>query len=190
MPFKAFYTDLKAAGQPIIMSEIAYKWISVLVALMVVPGTIVSPRVFNRLGLAGGCVLGNIITGTNGHARQRRFPSYGLTFPFSRRHYDNHPPVRRHGETAVDSNLRRLCRAPLCLLPFHGNIPAVDGTYAGGNEPARQERLLSGLQHHGDEFCGSLEPICARRDIGQLGWVPYLLAKGKPFLSSYMFPTP
>ena len=106
---------------------------------------------------------------------------YGLTFPLSRRHHDNHPPVRRHGETAVDSNLRRLCRAPLCLLPFHGNIPAVDGTYAGGNEPARQERLLSGLQHHGDEFCGSLEPICARRDIGQLGWVPYLLAKGKPF---------
>ena len=77
MPFKAFYTDLKAAGQPIIMSEIAYKWISVLVALMVVPGTIVSPRVFNRLGLAGGCVLGNIITGTHGHARQRsHFQSY------------------------------------------------------------------------------------------------------------------
>mmetsp|Transcript_16172 Transcript_16172/g.36970 ORF Transcript_16172/g.36970 Transcript_16172/m.36970 type:complete len:688 (-) Transcript_16172:1697-3760(-) len=63
LAFNAFYTDLQAAGKPIIMSEIAYKWISVLVALMVVPGTIVSPRVFNRLGLAGGCVLGNIITG-------------------------------------------------------------------------------------------------------------------------------
>ncbi|EJK69259.1 hypothetical protein THAOC_09493, partial [Thalassiosira oceanica] len=48
--------DNIAAGKPIIMSEIAYKWISVLVALMVVPGTIVSPRVFNRLGLAGGCL--------------------------------------------------------------------------------------------------------------------------------------
>eukprot|EP00547_Thalassionema_nitzschioides_P004618 CAMPEP_0194213062 /NCGR_PEP_ID=MMETSP0156-20130528/13366_1 /TAXON_ID=33649 /ORGANISM="Thalassionema nitzschioides, Strain L26-B" /LENGTH=703 /DNA_ID=CAMNT_0038941007 /DNA_START=105 /DNA_END=2216 /DNA_ORIENTATION=- len=46
-----------------IMSEVAYKWISVLVALMVVPGTMVSPWIYNKLGLAGGCIGGNVITG-------------------------------------------------------------------------------------------------------------------------------
>lgn len=32
-------------------------------ALMVIPGTILSPPVYNMIGLAGGCILGNIITG-------------------------------------------------------------------------------------------------------------------------------
>ena len=77
--FQTFFTDLKAAGQPVIMSEIAYKWISVLVALMVVPGTIVSPAVFNRIGLAGGCVLGNIITGKLNERQRSHFPP-NLTF--------------------------------------------------------------------------------------------------------------
>mmetsp|Transcript_15553 Transcript_15553/g.25547 ORF Transcript_15553/g.25547 Transcript_15553/m.25547 type:complete len:490 (-) Transcript_15553:40-1509(-) len=57
--FEAFYVN----ANPVIMSQVAYKWISVLVALMVVPGTLVSPYIYNKLGLAGGCILGNVITG-------------------------------------------------------------------------------------------------------------------------------
>lgn len=45
------------------MSQVAYKWIAVLVALMVVPGTLISPPTYARVGTAGGCMLGNIITG-------------------------------------------------------------------------------------------------------------------------------
>jgi hypothetical protein len=45
------------------MPVVAYKWISILVALMVVPGVIVSPAIYNKIGLAGGCVVGNIVTG-------------------------------------------------------------------------------------------------------------------------------
>lgn len=45
------------------MPVVAYKWISILVALMVMPGVIVSPSIYNRIGLAGGCVVGNIVTG-------------------------------------------------------------------------------------------------------------------------------
>mmetsp|Transcript_5869 Transcript_5869/g.16515 ORF Transcript_5869/g.16515 Transcript_5869/m.16515 type:complete len:589 (+) Transcript_5869:195-1961(+) len=63
LAFNAFYSDFAARGEDPIMSQVAYKWISVLVALMVVPGTIVSPGIYNKLGLAGGCILGNVITG-------------------------------------------------------------------------------------------------------------------------------
>ncbi|KAL7503956.1 hypothetical protein ACHAXN_001686 [Cyclotella atomus] len=45
------------------MPVVAYKWISILVALMVMPGVIVSPSIYNRIGLAGGCVVGSIVTG-------------------------------------------------------------------------------------------------------------------------------
>ncbi|KAL7547751.1 hypothetical protein ACHAWF_015043 [Thalassiosira exigua] len=63
LAFNAFYADLKNQGLDPIMSQVAYKWISVLVALMVVPGTILSPPIYNSIGLAGGCILGNIVTG-------------------------------------------------------------------------------------------------------------------------------
>lgn len=63
LAFKVFYDDLLAQGLPPIMSQIAYKWISTLVALTVIPGTFVSPFFFRKLGTAGGCILGNIITG-------------------------------------------------------------------------------------------------------------------------------
>mmetsp|Transcript_15845 Transcript_15845/g.23536 ORF Transcript_15845/g.23536 Transcript_15845/m.23536 type:complete len:698 (+) Transcript_15845:100-2193(+) len=59
LAFQTFYTN----ADPVIMSQVAYKWVSVLVALMVVPGTIVSPYIYNKLGLAGGCIMGNVITG-------------------------------------------------------------------------------------------------------------------------------
>ena len=59
LAFETFYVN----AQPAIMSQVAYKWISVLVALMVVPATIVSPYIYNKVGLAGGCIMGNVITG-------------------------------------------------------------------------------------------------------------------------------
>lgn len=45
------------------LSKVAYKWISVLVALMVIPATLLSPSIYNYIGLAGGCILGNVVTG-------------------------------------------------------------------------------------------------------------------------------
>ena len=63
LAFNTFYESFVKAGEDPIMPQVAYKWISVLVALMVVPGTLLSPPVYNNIGLAGGCILGNIITG-------------------------------------------------------------------------------------------------------------------------------
>ena len=62
LAFERFYAFAPDPSNPI-MSQVAYKWISVLVALMVVPGTLVSPFIYNKFGLAGGCILGNAITG-------------------------------------------------------------------------------------------------------------------------------
>lgn len=62
LAFERFYAFAPDPSNPI-MSQVAYKWISVLVALMVVPGTLVSPFIYNKFGLAGGCILGNVITG-------------------------------------------------------------------------------------------------------------------------------
>lgn len=45
------------------MSQIAYKWISTLLAIAVIPGTLVAPYVYSKIGTAGGCILGNIVTG-------------------------------------------------------------------------------------------------------------------------------
>jgi len=63
LAFSAFYQEFENQGLDPIMSQVAYKWISVLVALTVVPGTIVSPKIYNTIGLAGGCILGNVVTG-------------------------------------------------------------------------------------------------------------------------------
>ncbi|KAL7458690.1 hypothetical protein ACHAWC_010328 [Mediolabrus comicus] len=62
LAFERFYAFAPDPSNPI-MSQVAYKWISVLVALMVVPGTLVSPFIYNKFGLAGGCIIGNVITG-------------------------------------------------------------------------------------------------------------------------------
>ena len=63
LAFNTFYTSFANQGLDPLMSLSLYKWISVLVALMVVPGTVLSPPVYNAIGLAGGCILGNMITG-------------------------------------------------------------------------------------------------------------------------------
>jgi hypothetical protein len=38
------------------------KWLSVLVALMILPAAFASPIVFRKLGASGGCVMGNVVT--------------------------------------------------------------------------------------------------------------------------------
>ena len=63
LAFNAYYTSFVDKGLEPIMSVVAYKWISVLVALMVIPGTILSPPIYNKIGLAGGCIVGNAVTG-------------------------------------------------------------------------------------------------------------------------------
>ena len=60
LAFNTFYENFVKAGEDPIMPQVAYKWISVLVALMVVPGTLLSPPVYNNIGLAGGCILGKV----------------------------------------------------------------------------------------------------------------------------------
>lgn len=45
-----------------IMTLTEYKWLSVMVAVMVVPSTLMTPYVFRKIGVAGTCVLGNVFT--------------------------------------------------------------------------------------------------------------------------------
>ena len=61
--FNAYYTNfvdqvLELEPEYITKSE----WISTLVALMVIPGVILSPPIYNKIGLAGEFIMGNIIT--------------------------------------------------------------------------------------------------------------------------------
>ena len=44
------------------MTQSAFKWLSVMVALTVIPGAAFSQHVFDKIGAAGGCIAGN---GTN-----------------------------------------------------------------------------------------------------------------------------
>ena len=61
--FDTFYLDMIAAGEDPIMSVNAYKWIFVMAALLVIPGVAISVPVFNKMGVAASCILGNLITG-------------------------------------------------------------------------------------------------------------------------------
>jgi len=45
-----------------LMSITGYKWLSVMVALMVIPSTLMTPYVFKKIGVAGTCVFGNVMT--------------------------------------------------------------------------------------------------------------------------------
>lgn len=60
---ETFNLDQKAAGSEVIMTETEYKWITMLLATMVVFGAAMSSPVFARIGPAGGCVFGNLVTG-------------------------------------------------------------------------------------------------------------------------------
>jgi hypothetical protein len=62
LAFDQFYNDFVAVGEEPVLSLIGYKWMSVLVALVVIPSTAFTPHVFNKIGAAGGCVFGNLMT--------------------------------------------------------------------------------------------------------------------------------
>ena len=47
---------------PAQMSIEAYQWLSVCVALLVIPSTQITPFVFKKIGVAGTCVFGNLCT--------------------------------------------------------------------------------------------------------------------------------
>jgi len=63
LAFNQFYAVFVEQGEDPIMSQSAFKWISVMVALTVIPGAAFSQVVFDKIGAAGGCVVGNFITG-------------------------------------------------------------------------------------------------------------------------------
>lgn len=63
LALEAYYADFVERGEDPIMSISGYQWLSVCVALMVIPGTLITPWVFGKVGPSGGCVFGNVCTG-------------------------------------------------------------------------------------------------------------------------------
>ena len=66
------------------MSITAYQWLSVCVALLVIPSTQVTPWTFSKVGVAGTCVIGNLCTAvvTGLLLMIANFPATSLTFGF------------------------------------------------------------------------------------------------------------
>ena len=58
-----FYINFLEEGVNPIMSQSAFKWISVMVALTIIPGAAISQPIFDKIGAAAGCVIGNVVTG-------------------------------------------------------------------------------------------------------------------------------
>lgn len=48
--------------EPPIMTITGYQWLSVCVALMVIPSTLATPYIFAKIGIAATCVFGNVMT--------------------------------------------------------------------------------------------------------------------------------
>eukprot|EP00957_Ditylum_brightwellii_P133203 10156103-Ditylum_brightwellii.AAC.1 len=61
--FNTFYDEFLAKGLNPIMSATAYKWIYVLVAVIVIPGAAAAPFLFRRFGPALSAVMANLLTG-------------------------------------------------------------------------------------------------------------------------------
>ena len=63
--FDLFFNDFVSANPPQIpiMSPDAFRWISTLLALMIIPAAATSTHLYNRIGAAAGCVWGNFMTG-------------------------------------------------------------------------------------------------------------------------------
>ena len=62
LALEQYYIDFVNKGEEPIMTITAYQWLSVCVALLVVPSTQMTPFVFKKLGVAGTCVFGNLCT--------------------------------------------------------------------------------------------------------------------------------
>lgn len=121
LAFERFYKFAPDPSNPI-MSQVAYKWISVLVALMVVPGTLVSPFIYNKFGLAGGCILGNVITGivSSCCCPSIRLLGYHFVQSLTRFFLLGHNYVVVHCScSSVKRNIWNLCGITLCLLSVH-----------------------------------------------------------------------
>ena len=61
--FQTWYGDFDDAGLDPIMSENAYQWIYVFIALIVIPGAAVAPALFQKFGPAMSAVGANLLTG-------------------------------------------------------------------------------------------------------------------------------
>lgn len=62
LALNAFYGQFVERGEDPIMSVEAYQWLSVCVALLVIPSTQLTPISFVKIGVAGTCVFGNACT--------------------------------------------------------------------------------------------------------------------------------
>jgi MFS family permease len=85
LAIEQYFVQFFEADQEPIMSLIGYQWLSVCVAIMVVPSTLITPHVFAKIGVAGTCVVGNAFTGLltiallligNGPATQAAFAGF------------------------------------------------------------------------------------------------------------------
>jgi hypothetical protein len=62
LAFTAYYLNFESEGLSPVMSLTGYKWLSTLLALMIIPAVFITPQVFSKIGAAGGCVVGNMVT--------------------------------------------------------------------------------------------------------------------------------
>jgi MFS family permease len=53
LAFNTFLTDFQKAGKDPLMTAVAYKWIATLVALMIVPASMCSSKLYEKIGAAG-----------------------------------------------------------------------------------------------------------------------------------------
>ena len=63
LALEQYTLDFVNAGEEPILSIVGYQWLSVCVALLVIPSTMITPHVFARIGASGCCVFGNVFTG-------------------------------------------------------------------------------------------------------------------------------
>ncbi len=62
LAMEQYYTQFVKRGEEPIMTIDSYQWLSVCVALLVIPSTQMTPYVFTKIGVAGTCVFGNLFT--------------------------------------------------------------------------------------------------------------------------------
>jgi len=63
LALEQYYLDFANAGEDPILTITGYQWLSVCVALLVMPSTMITPHVISRIGASGCCVFGNVFTG-------------------------------------------------------------------------------------------------------------------------------
>jgi MFS family permease len=63
LAFDIFYRDFVVRGESPPLSLSGYQWLTILLALLVIPAAIIGPILFRKIGLASTCVMGNALTG-------------------------------------------------------------------------------------------------------------------------------